>query len=495
MLLERPQQPPMPPGLLPDAARLVLPSGIVSTGFPATEATCRQIGILFDGWQADLNRCILGKDAEGSYAADTVALSIPRQVGKTYDIGGLVFADSIINPGTTTVWTAHRFKVARESFNEMRMWARRPQLRPYIDYDEITTAAGNESIPFRNGSRILFAARERGSVRGFTKVRRLVLDEGQILSEMALADLVPTMNQAVNPQVILMGTPPKPTDPSEVWTRLRDEALKGSAEGLLYVELSARSGSDPLDREAWRQANPSYPRRTPAKAILRMYKLLSPGDFQREALGIWDEITESRWRVVTESAWRDRGRAEGRPDEPVCFALAAAWPDAEYGSIGLAGRCAGEVLVQVVDHREGIGWMVARAGELADRHPNCGFVLDEAGPSGQLKASLLAAGFVVQAKDKPLVGRRALIVPTAREVGQAFGQFHTAVTGEAADLRHYDQPELDDALAGAATRPVGDAQTWARKDSAVDISPLEVVTLAAWWQRARPAQQFFGSWR
>jgi hypothetical protein len=179
----------------------------------------------------------------------------------------------------------------------------------------------------------------------------------------------------------------------------------------------------------------------------------------------------------------------------VCFALAAAWPDAEYGSIGLAGRCAGEVLVQVVDHREGIGWMVARAGELADRHPNCGFVLDEAGPSGQLKASLLAAGFVVQAKDKPLVGRRALIVPTAREVGQAFGQFHTAVTGEAADLRHYDQPELDDALAGAATRPVGDAQTWARKDSAVDISPLEVVTLAAWWQRARPAQQFFGSWR
>jgi hypothetical protein len=121
----------------------------------------------------------------------------------------------------------------------MRAWARTPALRQHIDYDQITTAAGNEAIPFRNGSRIVFAARARGSIRGFTKVRRLILDEGQILSEFALADLAPTMNQAVNPQLILMGTPPKPTDPSEVWRRLREEALEGVSEGVLYAEGSA----------------------------------------------------------------------------------------------------------------------------------------------------------------------------------------------------------------------------------------------------------------
>jgi phage terminase large subunit-like protein len=80
-----------------------------------------------------MNRCILGKTRSGLYAADTVLLSIPRQVGKTFDVGALVFADSVINPGTTTVWTAHRFKVARESFNEMRSWARSPALGPHID--------------------------------------------------------------------------------------------------------------------------------------------------------------------------------------------------------------------------------------------------------------------------------------------------------------------------------------------------------------------------
>lgn len=263
---------------------------------------CERIGIIFDPWQRDLNRCLLAKSRDGLYAADTALLSIPRQVGKTFDVGGVVFADSIINPGTVTVWTAHRFKVARESFNEMRAWAKSPLLVPHIDYDAITTAAGNECIPFRNGSRIVFAARERGSVRGFTKVRRLVLDEGQILSEMALSDLVPTMNQAVNPQVILMCTPPKPSDPSEVVTRLRADALAGESTGVLYVELSAPPGSTPDDRAAWRKANPSYPRRTPAKAILRMRKLLSPEDFMREALGVWDD-PDGAWEIIGEDAW------------------------------------------------------------------------------------------------------------------------------------------------------------------------------------------------
>jgi phage terminase large subunit-like protein len=274
----------------------------VSDGFPSTREVCGRIGIVFDPWQRDLNRAILANDRSGLYAADTVLLSIARQVGKTFDVGGVTFADSIKHAGMTTVWTAHRFKVARETFNEMRAWAKSPLLAPHIDYDAITSAAGNECIPFRNGSRIVFAARERGAIRGFTKVRRLVLDEGQILTEMALSDLLPTMNQAVNPQVILMCTPPKPGDPCEVVTRLRDDALNGESTGVLYAELSAPPGSDPDDREAWRIANPSYPKRTPAKAIQRLRKLLSTEDFMREALGMWD-AAGGTWQVIAEDAW------------------------------------------------------------------------------------------------------------------------------------------------------------------------------------------------
>jgi hypothetical protein len=454
-------------GLLTEAAQVVLPGGIVSTGFPATEATCRRIGIVFDPWQTDLNRCLLAKDAAGMYAADTVALSIPRQVGKTFDVGGVVFADSIINPGTTTVWTAHRFKVARESFNEMRGWAKSPRLRQHIDYDEITTAAGNECIPFRNGSRIVFAARERGAIRGFTKVRRLVLDEAQILTEHALSDLAPTQNQAVNPQLILMGTPPKPTDPGEVFRRLRTEALDGTSEGVLYVEFAAPKDSDPDDRDAWRIANPSYPRRTPEKAIIRLRKLLSEDDFKREALGIWDD-RQARWQVISEPAWMaglDPGSTiAGR----LALAVTSQRPDRSWVAITGSGRSSsGRRHVEVIDHRPGTRWAVPRLKELVDKHQPVAVVVDDQ----QLADEAEQAGLTVYR-------------PTAGDQVSAAGMLYAAVADPdpmQRDLVHLGQPELTDAVAGAGKRTVGQSLwAWERISVFDDVCPLVGASLALW---------------
>jgi hypothetical protein len=47
-------------------------------------------------------------------------------------------------------------------------------------------------------------------------------------------------------------------------------------------------------------------------------------------------------------------------------------------------------------------------------------------------------------------------------------------------LAHRAQPELRAAIKGAATRPLGDAWAWSRKNSHVDISPLVSCTLALW---------------
>lgn len=467
--MAKPRQPPTRRGLLPEATHLVLPDGIASTSFPATEATCRKIGIEFDPWQQDLNRCILAKDAAGLYAADTVVMSIPRQVGKTFDVGGLVFADSIINPGTTTVWTAHRFKVARESFNEMRAWAKTSLLKQHIDYDDITTAAGNECIPFRNGSRIVFAARERGAVRGFTKVRRLVLDEGQILAEQALADLAPTMNQADNPQIIMMGTPPKPTDPSEVFTRVRAEALDGSGDGVLYVEFSAPEGCDPDDRDAWRIANPSFPSRTSEKAILRLRKLLSDDDFKREALGVWDAMATGR--PFAPEVWAARKDPASTLAEPVALAVAISL-DGTAASLGMGGRREdGLEHAEVIERRQGTAGVVDRLVELADRWRPCATVLDPAGPAGALVPDLIERGFSTD----PVGEQRRLHLMTAREYAQACGAFAASVINDR--FRHLDDPVLNRAVDSAKTRPLSDAWAWSRKDGG-DITPLEVVTLA-----------------
>lgn len=456
--------------LLPDARHLVLPDGIVATGFPAVEGTCREIGVLFDEWQRDLNRCILSKSSSGDYAADTVVMSIPRQVGKTFDVGGIVFADSIIHPDTTTVWTAHRFKVSRETFNELRGLAQSPQLLPHIDPDAITSAAGNECIPFRNGSRILFAARERGAIRGFTKVRRLVLDEAQILTEGALADMAPTMNQADNPQVILMGTPPKPADPSEVFTGLRSDALEGRAEGVLYVEFSADPDADADDRAAWRQANPSYPRRTGTKAILRLKKLLSPDDFRREALGIWDSdntgpIDMARWAAL------DIGMGDTRP-APIALSVTVS-QDRQWAHIGLAGvRPDGRRHLQIVQSFRGTGQVVERVAKIAKEQGGV-VAIAPASPAGSLLQDLTDA-------------KVNTLMVTGRELGQATGMLLDGC--DQATVAHGSQQELDMAIEHARLRQAGESKVWEHRGE-VDSAPVWAVTLALFALASAPPKK------
>jgi hypothetical protein len=394
-------------------------------------------------------------------------LSSARQVGKTYDIGALVFGDSIINPGTTTIWTAHRFKVARETFDSLWSMARSPLLESHIDADAITSAAGNETIPFRNGSRIVFAARERGAIRGFTKVRRLILDEAQILSESALSDMVPTLNQATNPQVILMGTPPKPTDPSEVWSNLRREALAGVSHGVLYVELAAAPGSKPDDHHAWRVANPSFPKRTPAKAIERMRKLLTVEDFMREALGIWDDSCcggDLLERVVC------AGTEEPPEAGAKCFGVKFA---VDGSSVAVAAALkppdGGPIHVELVDHASmaaGMGSLVEWLAERADSTAE--ILIDGKGQSAELERALRDRG----------VGARTVRVPNLNQVIAAHAAFLEAV--KTSGVTHFNQPALNRVVQVAAKRPIGTYGGWGWQSTVgdVDISPLDAVTLA-----------------
>lgn len=459
-------------GLLPEARHLILPAGIRSSGFPSVRETCRSIGIEFDPWQHDLNKCLLAKDAAGLYAADTAVISIPRQVGKTWDVGAVAFALCISTPGLTVVWTAHRFKVARESFNEMRAWAKSPLLAPHIDYDDITTAAGNECIPFRNGSRIVFAARERGAIRGFTKVGMLVLDEAQILTEVALSDLVPTTNQAPNPLIVLMGTPPKPTDPSEVFVRLRQEALEGESRDVLYVELSADADADPNDRAQWRKANPSYPKRTPERAIKRLRKLLSADDFLREGLGIW---SSNGLGVISAELWQDLADPDADRPADVAFALVVS-RDRTRSAVAWAGRREdGLMQVGLSDWRPGTSWVVERLVEIGTKWNPVGLAV--ATKSESLLLDLEKAD-ITAPEDPDEPQRGDLAVPTAAQDAAAYGLFVDAARAEIPTLRHLDDAPVNTALEQAKTRPVAGGSTW--DDRAAPVAPLRAVTLALW---------------
>lgn len=466
-------QPPTRHGLLPEARHLVLPAGIATTGWPAVEAVCNAVGIGFDPWQADLNTAILAKRSNGLYAADVVGISICRQAGKTYDVGGLLFADCIINPGTLAVWTAHHFTVTRESFMALKVMAEMPQMRAHIDPDAITTGAGNECIPFRNGSRILFKARESGAVRGVAKVRRLILDEGQILSERAMADLAPTMNQATNPQIIVMGTPPKPTDDSEFFKTLRSSALAGESEDAMWIEFGADPGAKWDDEVQRRKANPSYPLRTNSKAIARLKKLLTgPGDFEREAFGIWDVALTaravfpwSRWSKLTTVAPPTAGNrvlaVKFSIDGARVSASAAIRPDLTSDLVHV--ECIG-----VAPMSDGTAWLVDKIA--ASWRSYACIVVD--GKSG--------AGDFVNALRAKKVPAHRIISPTTDQVITAHSGFLRAILD--AKLTHLGQPGLDVQVKSAARRRIGMAGGWGIEPASEggDVVAAESAIFAHW---------------
>jgi hypothetical protein len=439
---------------LSDVARhVVVPSGITSTGWPAVRAKCADLGIGFDAWQDGAGRLILSKRADGLYATTVggVVMSIPRQVGKTFLLGAIVFALCLLTPNLTVIWTAHRLRTAAETFSAMQGMARRQRIRPHVT--RVVLGSGDEEIRFRNGSRILFGARERGFGRGFSEVDVLVFDEGQILTENAIDDMVPATNQSPNPLILFTGTPPKPTDPGEVFRNKRAQALSGDSDDMVYVEFSADLGADPVDRAQWAKANPSFPLRTSASAMLRMRKNLSDESFVREALGVWDESLGSSSALDVErwASLADPGVSRGRV--PV-FAVVTA-PDRSWSAVAVAwSREDGRVHVVLADYRPSTPWLRERVRELRSRWG--GRVLVNAESQD-----------LVDAPEKPASGV---------EVARADNGLANAVA--AGSVRHDDEAALNTAVRGAQWKPYGSNSRVLVPQNGVDISPVKAAALA-----------------
>ncbi len=452
------------------ARHIILPEGIVSTAWPAVEARCAKFGVNFDAWQIGAGRSLLALNSQGQYAADTTVLSIPRQVGKTFLLGSVVFALCMIHPGMTVIWTAHHSRTANETFDSMQAMARLPKVAPSIN--TIRRAANEQAVRFANGSRILFGAREHGFGRGFTGVDILVFDEAQKLSERAMDNMVPTTNQAStgNPLILLAGTPPRPgIDEGDVFGKLRNEAIEsGTGNGnTLYIEFSADADADPSDRKQWAKANPSYPHRTPSKAMLRMFKHLGSASFGREALGIWDDAKAAA-RLVEPGVWENLTGptpTDGRIAYGVRFSA-----DGSRMAIAVAETCDdGRPFVEVLESASTSVGLANVTKWLAERWRDAdSIVIDGKSMAGLLTEELIAAG----------VQRRRLVRPTFE--GIITLSAHLIELIKLGDITHAGQPGLSRAVSAAGRRPIGHQGGWGflALEEDADIPGMEAVALA-----------------
>jgi len=490
-LAEPPDAPPLRGSQRPRV--LWVPPGAVSSAGREAVELAASVGLDLDPWQQWLLDQGLSERSGGNWLAFEIVELLPRQNGKGGVLEAVALACLYLFGDRFTGWSAHEFKTCREGFlrvraliensDELRRRAKKPR-----------ASHGEEEIELLNGQRLRFMARSMGAGRGFTG-ERLFLDEAQHLGESALEAILPTMSARPNPQVWYAATAPDPKiAPCEVLARLRKRALKQSDPSLVYAEWSidphvdecardCQAHDDPGSVQSWLKANPAAGIRISVEHIAREYAAMSAAGFARERLGVgnWPVRGDEGWAVIAEAIWRACAdlKSEVPKSTPVAFA-ADVTPDRSWASIGACGRRAdGKLHVEVIDHRPKTDWVVPRLVELIGGHMHCGVGVDAAGPAGSFIAPLEEAGFVsvapaAKAPDSGL----ALVKPTAQQAAQAFAGFYDAPEQDA--LRHLDQPELASALAGATTRPLGDARAWSRRDSSVDISPLVAVTVAKW---------------
>ena len=102
--------------------------------------------------------------------------------------------------------------------------------------------------------------------------------------------------------------------------------------------------------------------------------------------------------------------------------------------------------------------------EVAERQ-RATIVVDNKAPAGARAALLARRGINVTTLNTP-------------KVVKAAGNMFNAVA--AGNIAHRGNRHLDEALAGAIKRKVGQAWAWGRSSPEVDITPLEAATLARW---------------
>jgi phage terminase large subunit-like protein len=417
----------------------------------------------------------------GKWASFETAGIVARQNGKGAILEALELAALFLFGDMRLILhSAHEFKTCSEHFRRMLAMI---QSSPDFDREvsRIRTQTGAEAIELKDGTRLRFVARSSGSGRGFTG-DLIVLDEAQRLSDEPMAALLPTLSARKDPMVVYMASAGNET--STQLGRIRSRGLAGGDPSLFFAEWSAEEGDDPGDPVSWAKANPALGIRITPEYVARERSALSEGAFAAERLtiGRYPLDLADAWRVVPKAAWLSLTDARSEPTAPVAFAAAVSG-DRARAAIAVAGRRADGLLhVEVPEdlYQPGTSWVVPRLQELYAKHSPCAVAVDAAGHEGSFITELALAGIEV-------------LSPTAREVGQAFGQFYEAAV-DSASLRHRGDAALSAALGGADVRDVAEGRTWARKGAAGDISPVVAATLALWGFGERGPSGDVGVW-
>lgn len=471
---------------------------------PKVAKIAKALGTPLMPWQRYVADVALEVDPEtGLLAYRGVDVTVPRQSGKTSLILPAAVWRAMRRPKQRIVYGAQTGVAAREKWEDEHL----PMLgaaAPLKGKFRTRKAAGREAILYANGSIHSLLANTEKAGHGKT------LDMAALDEYFAQVDY--RSDQAVGPAMITRADAQKwrlstaGTSASVPFNAMRKRGREVLEKGLptttAFFDWCGLPGMPRDDPATWRTCMPALCP-APVRGVCRcsrewrhtiteaaVYSELetyaeTPEEFDRAYLNIGrDDGDLSRDpNVPTVEEWSLLADPDVAGGDIVALAVDIT-PSRDHSAIVAVGDTdRGVPRVRILDHGEGVEWLLPRMLILAERLKPVCWVLDDKSGAGTLILPMERAGIVRMPADtddrdaRKGPQRGQLWVPTVQQIGAACATF--ADTVRQGGLLHSGQDGMTVAIDGAKTRPLGDgAFAWGRKIASADISPLVAATLA-----------------
>lgn len=230
-------------------------------------------------WQESLLYDIMAIDEESLWRHQKFGISIPRRNGKSE----LVLARCLwgLKNDEKILYTAHRTSTSHS------IWERLDRLceKSGLAIESRFRAFGKEHLYAKDAGRIEF--RTRTSTGGLGEgYDLLIIDEAQEYTPEQETALKYVVSDSLNPQTIMIGTPPTAISAGTVFPKYRAKVLEGGTYESGWAEWSVDDFTDPNDVDAWYETNPSLGTILTERTV-RAEIGEDDTDFNIQRLGLW----------------------------------------------------------------------------------------------------------------------------------------------------------------------------------------------------------------
>ena len=421
---------------------------------PALEQVANLLGFELFEWQKEVAYTALELDEKGRYCHRSCGVTVGRQNGKTTLLLFRI-ALELLKPNSIVIYTSQDRNSARKKWEEFCEILYSTPFSKRIKRQ--IRANGQEELTCNNNSRFLIVTPNATGARGLT-VDLAIIDEALAADLRLVSAIQPTMATKESAQLWITSNAGGPY--STLLQHYRKLGHEDSPALSWHEWTPYKDDFDIYDENVWHEAIPTLEEKNGVTltAVKEAVQTTDPMIFAQEWLNVWPSLVTQT--VIEPAKWAALARQDIQIQNWMVFGVDVS-PDRDRASIGAAGLNGAFTALEVIESESRIGWLKDRILQLHEKY-NMPFVID----SGAAASSLIGE----------LEELNINIVPiNMRQYGQACGSFYDACEQET--IAHLGDGRLDEAIAGATKRKLGEQWAWSR-NSNVDITPLVACTIA-----------------